>query len=228
MQKTESFYLQEQAKNMHIIDDELFFVIDEKTNSVDLTEKGIDLLTTSYDDPTFFILPDIGAEIADLEKSSLTEKEIAEKKSNMIKDYSIKSERVHTVSQLLKAYTMFEKDVEYVIMENKIKIVDEQTGRIMEGRRYSDGLHQAIEAKENVKVEAATQTYATITLQNYFRMYNKLAGMTGTAITEAGELWDIYKLDVIEIPTNRPITRDDRQDLFTKPKERNIMLLLMK
>lgn len=218
MQKTESFYLQEQAKNMHIIDDELFFVIDEKTNSVDLTEKGIDLLTTSYDDPTFFILPDIGAEIADLEKSSFTEREIAEKKSNMIKDYSIKSERVHTVNQLLKAYTMFEKDVEYVIMENKIKIVDEQTGRIMEGRRYSDGLHQAIEAKENVKVEAATQTYATITLQNYFRMYNKLAGMTGTAITEAGELWDIYKLDVVEIPTNRPITRDDRQDFIYKTK----------
>ena len=182
MQKTESFYLQEQAKNMHIIDDELFFVIDEKHNSVDLTEKGIDLLTTSYDDPTFFILPDIGAEITELEKSTLGEKQMLKKKSDMIKDYSVKSERVHTVSQLLKAYTMFEKDVEYVIMENKIKIVDEQTGRIMEGRRYSDGLHQAIEAKENVKVEAATQTYATITLQNYFRMYNKLSGMTGTAI----------------------------------------------
>lgn len=218
MQKTESFYLMEQAKNMHIIDDELFFVIDEKHNSVDLTEKGIDLLTKSYDDSSFFILPDIGAEIAELEKSSLSEKKIIEKKSNMIKDYSIKSERVHTVHQLLKAYTMFEKDVEYVIMENKIKIVDEQTGRIMEGRRYSDGLHQAIEAKENVKVEAATQTYATITLQNYFRMYKKLAGMTGTAITEAGELWDIYKLDVIEIPTNRPIVRDDRQDFIYKTK----------
>jgi preprotein translocase subunit SecA len=218
MQKTESFYLQEQAKNMHVIDDELFFVIDEKQNSVDLTEKGIDLLTASYDDPTFFILPDIGAEIAELEKSDLGETAILEKKSNMIKDYSIKSERVHTVSQLLKAYTMFEKDKEYVIMENKIKIVDEQTGRIMEGRRYSDGLHQAIEAKENVKVEAATQTYATITLQNYFRMYNKLSGMTGTAITEAGELWDIYKLDVIEIPTNRPIVRDDRQDFIYKTK----------
>jgi len=216
LQKTESFYLQEQAKNMHIIDDELYFVIDEKQNSVDLTEKGIDLLTKSYDETNFFILPDIGAEIALLSKSSLNEKEIAKKKSNMIKDYSIKSERVHTVIQLLKAYTMFEKDVEYVLMENKIKIVDEQTGRIMEGRRYSDGLHQAIEAKENVKVEAATQTYATITLQNYFRMYKKLSGMTGTAITEAGELWDIYKLDVIEIPTNKPIVRDDRQDLIYK------------
>ena len=216
LQKTESFYLQEQAKNMHVIDDELYFVIDEKQNSVDLTEKGIDLLTKSYDETDFFILPDIGAEIAMLSKSSLEEKEIAKKKSNMIKDYSIKSERVHTVIQLLKAYTMFEKDVEYVLMENKIKIVDEQTGRIMEGRRYSDGLHQAIEAKENVTVEAATQTYATITLQNYFRMYKKLAGMTGTAITEAGELWDIYKLDVIEIPTNRPIVRDDRQDLIYK------------
>lgn len=218
MQKTESFYLMEQAKNMHIIDDELFFIIDEKQNSVNLTEKGIDLLTKSYDDSSFFILPDIGAEIAILEKSSLSEKKMLEKKSNMIKDYSIKSERVHTVSQLLKAYTMFEKDVEYVIMENKIKIVDEQTGRIMEGRRYSDGLHQAIEAKENVKVEAATQTYATITLQNYFRMYKKLAGMTGTAITEAGELWDIYKLDVIEIPSNQPIVRDDRQDYIYKTK----------
>jgi len=216
LQKTESFYLQEQAKNMHVIDDELYFVIDEKQNSVDLTEKGIDLLTKSYDETDFFILPDIGAEIAMLSKSSLEEKEIAKKKSNMIKDYSIKSERVHTVIQLLKAYTMFEKDVEYVLMENKIKIVDEQTGRIMEGRRYSDGLHQAIEAKENVTVEAATQTYATITLQNYFRMYKKLSGMTGTAITEAGELWDIYKLDVIEIPTNRPIVRDDRQDLIYK------------
>ncbi len=218
MQKTESFYLQEQAKNMHIIDDELFFVIDEKQNSVDLTEKGIDLLTTSYDDPTFFILPDIGAEIAEMEKSGLAEKEKLEKKSRMIQDYSIKSERVHTVNQLLKAYTMFEKDVEYVIMDNKIKIVDEQTGRIMEGRRYSDGLHQALEAKENVKVEAATQTYATITLQNYFRMYKKLSGMTGTAITEAGELWDIYKLDVVEIPTNKPIVRDDRQDLIYRTK----------
>jgi len=218
LQKTESFYLQEQAKNMHIIDDELFFVIDEKNNSVDLTEKGIDLLSTSYDDPNFFILPDINMAISELEKQGLSEKKFLEKKNEILKDYSIKSERVHTVHQLLKAYTMFEKDVEYVIMDNKIKIVDEQTGRIMEGRRYSDGLHQAIEAKENVKVEAATQTYATITLQNYFRMYKKLAGMTGTAETEAGELWDIYKLDVIVIPTNKPITRDDREDLVYKTK----------
>ena len=218
MQKTESFFLQEQAKNMHIVDDELYFVIDEKHNSVDLTEKGIDLLTRSYDESDFFILPDIGSIVADLEKQALPEKEKLEKKSEMIKNYSIKSERVHTVTQLLKAYALFEKDVEYVIMDNKIKIVDEQTGRIMEGRRYSDGLHQAIEAKENVKVEAATQTYATITLQNYFRMYGKLAGMTGTAETEAGELWDIYKLDVVVIPTNKPIIRDDRQDLVYKTK----------
>ena len=218
MQKTESFFLQEQAKNMHVVDDELFFAIDEKHNSVDLTEKGIDLLTRSYDDAEFFILPDIGSVVADLEKQNIPEKEKLEKKSDLIKNYAIKSERVHTVTQLLKAYTLFEKDVEYVIIENKIKIVDEQTGRIMEGRRYSDGLHQAIEAKENVKVEAATQTYATITLQNYFRMYNKLAGMTGTAETEAGELWDIYKLDVVVIPTNKPIIRDDRQDLVYKTK----------
>jgi preprotein translocase subunit SecA len=218
MQKTESFYLQEKAKNMHIIDDELFFVIDEKNNSVELTDKGIDLLTESYNEPEFFILPDIGAEIAEMGKLQLPEDKLLEKKSEMIRNFSIKSERLHTVHQLLKAYTLFEKDVEYVIMENKIKIVDEQTGRIMEGRRYSDGLHQAIEAKENVKVEAATQTYATITLQNYFRMYNKLAGMTGTAETEAGELWDIYKLDVVVIPTNKPISRDDREDLVYRTK----------
>ena len=218
LQKTESFYMQEQSKNMHIIDDELFFVIDEKHSSVDLTEKGIDLLSKSYDDTAFFILPDINIAISELEKEGSTGKEILEKKNEIIKDYSVKSERVHTVHQLLKAYTLFEKDVEYVIMDNKIKIVDEQTGRIMEGRRYSDGLHQAIEAKENVKVEAATQTYATITLQNYFRMYKKLAGMTGTAETEAGELWDIYKLDVVVIPTNRPIVRDDREDLVYKTK----------
>ncbi len=218
MQKTESFYLQEQAKNMHIIDDELYFVIDEKNNSVELTEKGIDLLTKSYDDPNFFIMPNIGEEIAELEKQGLSEKKLLEKKSELINDFSAKSDRIHTVIQLLKAYTLFEKDIEYVIMDNKVKIVDEQTGRIMEGRRYSDGLHQAIEAKENVKVEAATQTYATITLQNYFRMYKKLAGMTGTAITEAGEFWDIYKLDVVEIPTNKPILRDDREDLIYKTK----------
>ncbi len=218
MQKTESFYLQEQAKNMHIINDELYFVIEEQHNSVDITEKGIDLLSKSYNEEDFFIMPNIADEINALEAMEIDEKEKLEKKSELIKDYSLKSERVHTVIQLLKAYTLFEKDVEYVIMDNKIKIVDEQTGRVMEGRRYSDGLHQAIEAKENVKVEAATQTYATITLQNYFRMYKKLAGMTGTAITEAGELWDIYKLDVVEIPTNKPILRDDREDLIYKTK----------
>ncbi len=218
MQKVENFYIAEQNKNMHIIDDELFFVIDEKNNTVELTEKGIDLITASYQDPKFYILPDIGAEIAELEKSGLKEEEKLEKKNELMRDYSVKSERVHTVNQLLKAYTLFEKDVEYVVMDNKIKIVDEQTGRILEGRRYSDGLHQAIEAKENVKVEAATQTYATITLQNYFRMYRKLAGMTGTAETEAGELWDIYKLDVVVIPTNRPVVRDDREDLVYKTK----------
>ena len=218
MQKTESFYLQEQAKNMHLIDDELFFVIDEKNNTSDLSEKGIDLLTKSYDSPDFFILPNIGEKIAELESMGLSEKEYLSKKSEMIADYSIKSERVHAVNQLLKAYTMFEKDVEYVIIDNKVKIVDEQTGRIMEGRRYSDGLHQAIEAKENVKIEAATQTYATVTLQNYFRMYNKLAGMTGTAETEASELWDIYKLDVVVVPTNKPILREDHEDLVYKTK----------
>ncbi|MBE0650388.1 MAG: preprotein translocase subunit SecA [Bacteroidales bacterium] len=218
MQKTESFYLQEQAKNMHIIDDELYFVIDEKNNTSDLTEKGIDLLTKSYNDPEFFILPNIGERVAELETQSLDEKDYLRKKSEMIADYSIKSERVHTVNQLLKAYTLFEKDVEYVIIDNKVKIVDEQTGRIMEGRRYSDGLHQAIEAKENVKIEAATQTYATVTLQNFFRMYKKLAGMTGTAETEASELWDIYKLDVVVVPTNKPVIREDHEDLVYKTK----------
>ncbi len=218
MQKTENFYLQEQAKNMHLITDDLYFVIDEKNNSIEVTDKGIDLMTESYQDSSFYILPDIGSEIADIEKSELNEAEKLEKKNELLRDFSVKSERVHTVNQLLKAYALFEKDVEYVIIDNKIKIVDEQTGRIMEGRRYSDGLHQAIEAKENVKVEAATQTYATITLQNFFRMYNKLAGMTGTAETEAGEFWDIYKLDVVVIPTNRPIIRDDREDLVYKTK----------
>ncbi len=218
MQKTENFYLAEQQKHMPIIDDELFFVIDEKHNTVDLTEKGIDLITTSYQDSKFYILPDIGAEIAELERLKLPEAEKSEKKEELLRDYAIKSERVHTVNQLLKAYALFEKDVEYVVMDNKIKIVDEQTGRILEGRRYSDGLHQAIEAKENVKVEAATQTYATVTLQNYFRMYRKLSGMTGTAETEAGELWDIYKLDVVVIPTNRPVIRHDREDLVFKTK----------
>jgi preprotein translocase subunit SecA len=218
LQKTENFYLAEQAKNMHIIDDELFFVIDEKNNTIELREKGIDLLTQSYEDPQFYILPDIGSVLADLEKQNLSDEEKLIRKDALMRDYSIKTERVHTVNQLIKAYALFEKDVEYVVMDNKVKIVDEQTGRILEGRRYSDGLHQAIEAKENVKIEAATQTYATITLQNYFRMYKKLAGMTGTAETEAGELWDIYKLDVVVIPTNKPIVRDDREDLVYKTK----------
>ena len=218
VQKTENFYMAEQNKHMHIVDDELFFVIDEKNNTIELTEKGIDLITSSTDDTKFFILPDIGLEIAELEKSSLSPEDRIQKKNDLLQEFSIKSERVHTMNQLLKAYTLFEKDVEYVIIENKIKIVDEQTGRVMEGRRYSDGLHQAIEAKENVKVEAATQTYATVTLQNYFRMYSKLAGMTGTAETEAGELWDIYKLDVVVIPTNRPIARNDQEDLVYKTK----------
>ncbi|MFW5645121.1 MAG: SEC-C metal-binding domain-containing protein, partial [Bacteroidota bacterium] len=218
MTKTEGFYMQEQSKHMHIINDPLYFVIEEKNNSIELTENGIDLLSASYNDPTFFVLPDLGAELADLEKADLPEEKKIEKKNELTRDFSVKSERVHTVNQLLRAYSMFEKDVEYVVMDNKVKIVDEQTGRIMEGRRYSDGLHQAIEAKENVKVEAATQTFATITLQNYFRMYHKLAGMTGTAETEAGEFWDIYKLDVVVIPTNRPIVRDDRQDLVFKTK----------
>ncbi len=218
MQKTEGFYLQEQQKNMHIIDDELYFVIDEKLHSVDLTEKGIDELTKSYNDSSFFILPDVGSEIAELERSGLSNDEKVMKKSELLRNFSEKSERLHTVQQLLKAYTLFEKDVDYVIMDNKVKIVDEQTGRIMEGRRWSDGLHQAVEAKENVHVEAATQTYATITLQNYFRMYHKLAGMTGTAETEAGEFWDIYKLDVVVIPTNKPIARIDAEDLIYKTK----------
>lgn len=218
MSKTEGFYMQEQNKHMHIIDDPLYFIIDEKNSSIELTDKGIDLLSQSYNDNNFFILPDLGAELAELDKMDLSDEEKATKKSELTTEFSVKSERVHTVNQLVRAYSMFEKDVEYVIMDNKVKIVDEQTGRIMEGRRYSDGLHQALEAKENVKIEAATQTYATITLQNYFRMYKKLAGMTGTAETEAGELWDIYKLDVVVIPTNRPISRDDRDDLVYKTK----------
>lgn len=216
--KTENFYMQENNKNMHKVTDELYFVINEQHNSIELTEKGIDLITGNSNDPHFFVLPDIASELAMLEKEVLSAEEKLAKKEEMIQNYSIKSERVHTINQLLKAYTLFEKDVEYVVMDNKVKIVDEQTGRIMEGRRYSDGLHQAIEAKERVKVEAATQTYATITLQNYFRMYHKLAGMTGTAETEAGELWNIYKLDVVVIPTNRPIARKDHDDLVYKTK----------
>jgi preprotein translocase subunit SecA len=218
LQKTENNYMQDQSREMHKVDAELYFVIDEKHNSIELTEKGLELISTSSEDAKFFVLPDVGAEIAELEKANLSLEEKAKQKDELIRDYSIKSERVHTINQLLKAYTLFEKDVEYVIMDGKIKIVDEQTGRIMEGRRYSDGLHQAIEAKENVKVEAATQTYATVTLQNYFRMYSKLAGMTGTAETEAGEFWDIYKLDVVVIPTNRPIQRIDSEDLVYKTK----------
>ncbi|MFO7978164.1 MAG: preprotein translocase subunit SecA [Bacteroidales bacterium] len=218
LRKTENFYMQEQNKHMHIIDDDLYFVIEEKNNSIELTDKGIDLITSHSDDPHFFIMPDIGSELAELEKSSLESEKKAQRKNELLSEFSEKGERIHTINQLLKAYTLFEKDTEYVLMDNKIKIVDEQTGRIMEGRRYSDGLHQAIEAKENVRIEAATQTYATVTLQNYFRMYTKLAGMTGTAETEAGELWDIYKLDVVVIPTNRKITRDDREDMVFKTK----------
>lgn len=218
LQKTENLYMQEQGKHMHLIDDELYFVIEEKNNVIELTDKGIDLITSQSDDPSFFILPDIGSEMAELEKSDLPDEEKQDKKSQRLNDFQVKSQRVHTINQLLKAYTLFEKDTEYVIMDNKIKIVDEQTGRIMEGRRYSDGLHQAIEAKENVKVEAATQTYATVTLQNFFRMYRKLSGMTGTAETEAGEFLDIYDLDVVVIPTNLPVIRIDRDDLIYKTK----------
>ena len=218
LQKTEEFYLQENEKNMHIATDELYFVIDEKNKSIELTDKGIDTLTGNTDDPNFFVLPDVGSEMADLEKENLTAEQKQQRKDEILANYSIKSERVHTVHQLLKAYTLFEKDVDYIIDNNEVKIVDEQTGRIMEGRRWSDGLHQAVEAKENVKVEGATQTFATITLQNYFRMYNKLSGMTGTAETEAGEFWNIYKLDVVVIPTNRPIARIDMNDRIYRTK----------
>ena len=218
LQKTEEFYLQENEKNMHIATDELYFVIDEKNKSIELTDKGIDTLTGSTEDPNFFVLPDVGSEIAELEKENLTPEEKQQRKDDILSNYSIKSERVHTVHQLLKAYTLFEKDVDYIIDNNEVKIVDEQTGRIMEGRRWSDGLHQAVEAKENVKVEGATQTFATITLQNYFRMYNKLSGMTGTAETEAGEFWNIYKLDVVVIPTNKPVARIDMNDRIYRTK----------
>ncbi|MEJ7778007.1 MAG: preprotein translocase subunit SecA [Daejeonella sp.] len=211
--KSEHHYMENQNKEMPTVDAELFFVIDEKNNQVELTEKGIELITTSGEDPHFFVMPDVGTEIADLEKSSLSTEEKIAKKDELMRDFSIKSERIHSVNQLLKAYTLFEIDVEYIVDEGKIKLVDEQTGRIMDGRRYSDGLHQAIEAKENVKVEDATQTYATITLQNFFRMYHKLCGMTGTATTEAGELWQIYKLDVVEIPTNVSAQRKDQEDM---------------
>lgn len=220
LQKTENHYMAEQGKHMKVIDKELFFVIDEKNNTIELTEKGIDLVSGS-EDRDFYIIPDIGSEIATLSKQNLSADELLEKKDVIIREFSVKSERIHSINQLLKAYTLFEKEVEYVIMDGKVKIVDEQTGRIMEGRRYSDGLHQAIEAKENVEVEAATQTYATITLQNYFRMYHKLCGMTGTAETEAKEFWDIYKLDVVVIPTNRPISRNDDNDMvFRSAREK--------
>ena len=219
LQKTENYYIQDNEREMPVVTDPLYFVINEKQHSVDMTDNGHDLLSNSLSDPKFFILPDVGSAMAELEKQELTPAEKQQKKDEIMADFALKSERVHTVNQLLKAYTMFEKDVEYVVMDNKVKIVDEQTGRILDGRRYSDGLHQAIEAKENVKVEAATQTFATITLQNYFRMYHKLAGMTGTAETEAGEFWSIYKLDVVVIPTNRPIARVDENDIIYKTKK---------
>ncbi len=219
LQRTENFYMQEQNKYMHIIDDELYFVINEKDRTVELTDKGMDYLSSLGEERSFYQLPDIGAEIAELEQQALSPEEKAQKKEEILSAYAVQSDRVHTVDQLLKAYALFERDVDYIVTEDKqVKIVDEQTGRIMEGRRWSDGLHQAVEAKENAKVEAATHTYATITLQNYFRMYKKLAGMTGTAETEAGEFWNIYKLDVVVIPTNRPIARDDRDDMIYKTK----------
>jgi preprotein translocase subunit SecA len=215
LQKTENLYMQDNNREMHKVDADLYFTIDEKSNQIDLSDKGIDFLSTSEDDD-FFIMPEIGMEIAEIENQNLPKEEEAEKKEELYRNFSIKSERIHTLNQLLKAYTLFEKDTEYVVMDNKVKIVDEQTGRIMDGRRYSDGLHQAIEAKENVKIEDATQTFASVTLQNYFRMYSKLSGMTGTAVTEAGEFWEIYELDVIEIPTNKPIARNDKQDKVYK------------
>jgi preprotein translocase subunit SecA len=218
LQKTENFYMQDNNREMPKIDEALYFVIDEKNNSIELTDKGISYLSGDGEDENFFVLPDLSMEIGRLDNEGYSPEKLLSKKEELYREFSIKSERIHTMNQLLKAYTLFEKDIEYVIMDGKIKIVDEQTGRIMEGRRYSDGLHQAIEAKENVKIEDATQTYATVTLQNYFRMYRKLSGMTGTAITEAGEFWEIYKLDVIEIPTNKPLIRDDREDLVFKTK----------
>ena len=220
LQKAENYYMQDNEREMHIVTDELYFVISEQQHSVDMTDKGHDLLANAVSNPDFFVLPDVGSQIAEIQKNTeLSAEEKQEKKDALMEDYSLKSERVHTVIQLLKAYAMFQKDVDYIVIDNKVKIVDEQTGRIMEGRRWSDGLHQAVEAKENVKVEAATQTFATVTLQNYFRMYHKLAGMTGTAETEAGEFWSIYKLDVVVIPTNRPVIRDDQDDLIYKTKK---------
>ena len=216
LQKTENFYMQDNNKLMPEVDEDLWFVVEEKNNQIDLTDKGIADLSKKTSNDNFFILPDIGVKIGEIDISEMNSEEKASQKEELYKDFNIKSERIHTMNQLLKAYTVFEKDVEYVVMDNKVMIVDEQTGRIMDGRRYSDGLHQAIEAKENVKIEDATQTFATVTLQNYFRMYRKLSGMTGTAITEAGELWEIYKLDVVEIPTNKPIQRNDEEDLIYK------------
>jgi len=217
LQKTENFYMQEQSKNMHLVDQELYFTIDEKNRQVELTEKGVDYLAKFVEDESFFIMPDITTRLVEIDQEEdLADDEKEDKKTKLSQDYAIKARRLHSMSQLLKAYTLFERDEEYVVMDNQVKIVDEQTGRIMEGRRYSDGLHQALEAKENVKVGDITQTYATVTLQNYFRMYHKLSGMTGTAETEAGEFWEIYKLDVVVIPTNRPIVRDDREDLVFK------------
>jgi len=218
LQKTENFYMQDNNREMPKVDSGLYFVIDEKNNQIELTDKGIDNISDNKDDSHFFVLPNLSIELAEIENKKLDVNKEVEEKEKVYNDFAIKSERIHTLNQLLKAYTLFEKDTEYVIMDNKVKIVDEQTGRIMDGRRYSDGLHQAIEAKENVKIEDATQTFASVTLQNYFRMYTKLSGMTGTAITEAGEFWDIYKLDVVEIPTNKPITRKDHNDLIYKTK----------
>ncbi|WP_054852838.1 preprotein translocase subunit SecA [Olleya sp. ITB9] len=217
LQKTENYYIQDNNREMPKIDAELYYVIEEKNNQIELTDKGVDYLS-GKDNPDFFVMPEIGVEIAKIEAQNLSSEEEANLKEDLFRDFGIKSERIHTLNQLLKAYALFEKDTQYVVMDNKVMIVDEQTGRIMDGRRYSDGLHQAIEAKENVKIEDATQTFATVTLQNYFRMYKKLSGMTGTAVTEAGEFWEIYELDVVEIPTNRPIARDDRQDLVYKTK----------
>ena len=217
LQKTENFYMQDNNREMPKVDAELYYVIDEKNNQVELSDKGVDFLS-GKDDPNFFVMPEMGTEIAKIESKGLSSEEEANEKEILFRDFAVKSERIHTLNQLLKAYALFEKDTQYVVMDNKVMIVDEQTGRIMDGRRYSDGLHQAIEAKENVKIEDATQTFATVTLQNYFRMYRKLSGMTGTAVTEAGEFWEIYKLDVVEIPTNRPIARDDREDLVYKTK----------
>jgi preprotein translocase subunit SecA len=218
LQKAENYFLADQQKNMPQVDEELYFHIDEKNNQVELTDKGLQYITKSGEDPTFFILPDLSILLSDIEKSNHNAEEKLRQKELVIQDYSQKAERIHTIQQLLKAYALFDKDVEYVVMDGQVKIVDEQTGRILDGRRYSDGLHQAIEAKENVKIEAATQTYATITLQNYFRMYHKLAGMTGTAETEAGEFWNIYKLDVVTIPTNLSLIRKDSEDLVFKTK----------